>query len=224
MIDCEKCKNARGWFIVGKDGYEYWQECECMNTIRYISMLKNLGLGEEIFKFSFETYQIEEEWQKHIFEKAKKFIDGGKMFYIGGQVGSGKTHICTAIINELLKSGKNCSYRIWADIVTKLKQTTYEDIKKYEQYLDELKTIPVLFIDDFFKNSPTEADKDKAFQFINNRYLGNNITIISSEKSFNELLQIDEAISSRIYQKANNGEFVLSIDKDIKKNYRLKKN
>jgi len=228
-MSCKICDNLGGWQVqkqIGGETYPFWVECICSKKKRYIEKAKSLGLGEDILEKTFDTYKTPEKWQENILTTAKKFIESGKTFYIGGQVGSGKTHICTAILNCLIEKELECSYMVWNDIVTRLKQTTYGDEKQYNEYLNELKTISVLYIDDFFKITPSTADIDKAFQFINARYIAskNNklITLFSSEKTFNELSQSDEAIASRIYEMANKGEFILSIQKDTNKNFRYK--
>lgn len=225
-VSCEKCEN--NGYIIERDDKDIFKlkcvDCECLKIRNYLSKLKKLNIGDNALKKTFDTYIISEEWQKETIIKAKNFIKNGVLFYIGGQVGSGKTHICTAIINEFLKNGKDCSYMVWDDIVTRLKQTTYGDETKYNNMLKELKNIEVLYIDDFFKKPPTDEDRNKAFQVINTRYSysSGKITIISGERTINELLQIDEAIASRMFEMAEKGKFIISIDKDIKKNYRLK--
>ncbi len=83
-----------------------------------------------------------------------------------------------------------------------------------------LKNTGLLFIDDFFRKTPTETDKAKIFDIINFRYLNNKPCIFSSEKILFEILSIDEAIGSRIFEKAKN--FNIEIKKDFSKNYRLK--
>jgi DNA replication protein DnaC len=59
-----------------------------------------------------------------------------------------------------------------------------------------------------------------AFEIINYRYNNPNLlTIISSELSEDELLDVDEAIGGRIYERAR----TFSIAKDRKRNYRIRR-
>lgn len=68
---------------------------------------------------------------------------------------------------------------------------------------------------------PTAADINIAFELLNCRYNNSKLlTIISSEKTVNEIIKIDEAVGSRIKEKSKN--FAININKDIQKNYRLK--
>lgn len=234
-LTCEKCGNTG--FILKKfksvDGkvYDVAIECECNAKRMYYARAKQVGLGEGIFDKTFETFEAGTDWQETIKQTALNFCnqEKHKMFYIGGQIGCGKTHICTAIVNNLLERGKNCQYVIWNDIITKLKQTIYDNANKelYNQQLNQLKNIEVLYIDDFFKNEiNTRADIDIAWQIINARYMNQLTTIISSERTLcnrqNSLDMVDEAIASRIYELTNIGEFNLAIAKDRNKNYRFR--
>lgn len=226
--DCPKCKN-KGQIMYIKDGYEYIKECECVNTREMLMIAEKSGLGDVLKEYTFAKYKHEEEWQQLIYDKAIKFISdaGANCFYIGGQVGSGKTHICTAVVREFIKKHVDVQYVIWNEIATKLKQNIMDNSKEYDNDVERLKNSTVLYIDDLFKTDPTKADIDKAFQIINYRYNQSKsnqdkrfVTIISSEKTFEELIQIDEAIASRIMEMSKK-EYSLSISKDISKNMRF---
>jgi DNA replication protein DnaC len=68
--------------------------------------------------------------------------------------------------------------------------------------------------------TPTSSDVRIAFEILNTRLLKNKKTIISSEFGLDEMLDFDEATVSRIFEKAT--PYTLNIDKDRKKNHRLK--
>ena len=88
-----------------------------------------------------------------------------------------------------------------------------------------LKEVKVLYIDDLFKTergkSPTQSDIQITFEIINTRYNNKNtITLFSCEKLIQDLLEIDEAIGSRIYQMAKH--YTIEIREDKRKNIRLR--
>ena len=229
--DCAICKNKGVIYFLDKNYNECTRECECMKKRRIIQNTKNSGLSDMLEQYTFDKFTHKEPWQFTMYDKATDFVrdDKAKCFYIGGQVGCGKSHICTAIVGKFLEQGYFVYYNIWNEIVTRLKQTAYEDSEKYNRQLDRLKRVPVLYIDDFFKTPPTTADLDKAFQILDyrkNMALGNArkrfITIISSEKTLNEIMSIDQAIGSRILEMCNHGEYLVEIAPDLKKNQRTK--
>jgi DNA replication protein DnaC len=113
---------------------------------------------------------------------------------------------------------------LWCEDSKKLKALVNE-YTEYQTAISELKNVPVLYIDDFFKTQhgeqPTKGDINLAFEILNHRLMNPElITIISSEKTMMNLLEYDEATMSRIYQ--HTGTYKTDIPKDIKKNYRLK--
>ena len=149
----------------------------------------------------------------------------GRIFITGN---SGKSHICTAIVGKFLEQGYNVYYNVWNEIVTNLKQNAYDNPEEYNRQLTWLKNVSVLYIDDFFKTTPTTADLDKAFQIIDyrkNMSVSDTkkrfITIVSSEKFISEICEIDEAIGSRIFEMCNRGEYVVEIERSANKNQRV---
>ena len=80
-------------------------------------------------------------------------------------------------------------------------------------------------MDDLFKSEkgkvPTSADINIAFEILNARYQDpTKITILSSERIIRELMSIDEAIASRIYQMSQG--FYLEIKPNPRMNQRTR--
>lgn len=223
--NCDKCKNKGYSEYLNEDGFAVHVPCECQKVRTAIYRIKSSGLGDIFKDLTFAKFQTTEEWQKVIKGKAQAFCndDNAKWFYIGGQVGCGKTHLCSAISAHYIKAGKNFKYMVWVEDSKKLKALA-NDIS-YQEEIDVYKNVDVLYIDDFLKvqngEAPTHADIKLAFEIINRRLLEKDkITIISSERMLNELLDYDEGTISRVHQQA--GEYKLNISKDRSKNYRLR--
>lgn len=227
--DCPICKNKGYIYYLDDNDNEYAKECECM-PVRYArANAKYSGLGNALKTYTFARYKRDEPWQEYIYTTAQSFIkdETAHCFFIGGAVGAGKSHICTAIVRELLKKGYDVQFAVWNETVTTLKQDIVGDAESYNKHLDELQHATVLYIDDFFKTPPTSADIDKAFKIINYRYnaakAGSNkrfITLISSEKTLSELMKIDEAVASRIYEMSK--KYFVEVQRDGQRNIRLK--
>lgn len=228
--DCPDCKN-RGKTYCLKDGYVVASDCQCLEIRRSLARLENSGLGDLLERYTFESYKTMEPWQQHARGLALKFAHepGGHWFAAMGVVGAGKTHLCTAICGFLLKKGVDVRYMLWKDDGRAIKAVTNEG-EEYDRLMRPLQTVKALYIDDFFKTKkdeitgkyeqPSPADIDLAFKIINARY--NNvglITIISSERTGNEIINIDEAVGSRIYERSKGFSLKLSGED---KNWRLK--
>ena len=229
--DCPKCNN-RGNIAKNINGSYCLSFCECLSIRKTIKLMEKSGLGNLLKLYSFDKFECQEDWQKSIFEKAKKFVDDDKnWFYIGGNSGCGKSMICTAIVKELLKKGYPTKYMLWLDESVALKQAV-TDSEEYQEMIREIKDAQVLYIDDFLKTGrntdPTDADIKLAMEILNYRYNKARsdksrrwITIISSERSIGEILDYDEATGSRITEMTK-PDYYLFIAKDKSKNYRLK--
>lgn len=191
-----------------------------MRKRRNIWRLEQSGLKELLEQCRFDNFEAKTSWQADVLLKAKAYaLEPKDWFYIGGQVGAGKTHICTAICLELINKGFDVRYMLWRDEIMAIKLNMTDD---YSERLEELKNTEVLYIDDFFKGrkgeEPTASDVNIAFEIINYRYINNKITLISSERSIDEIIAIDEALGSRVLQKAR--KYTFCIGKDKQKNYR----
>ena len=230
--ECPICKNKghlMAYRAYGEDDFEiYMYDCKCLKARASIRRMQRSGLKSVIKELTFDKYETPEEWQKTIKEAAQRFVkdDEHGYFFIGGQSGAGKTAICTAICREYLLKGKEVNYMLWTDEVAKLKGYISEKHDKYVEAMEALKNVDVLYIDDLFKTAPTIADIRLAFEIINARYIFHQKfgkkTIISTECTLDDLINIDEALGGRIAQYTMEEGYGFSIAKDRKKNWRLR--
>jgi len=176
---------------------------------------------EQVEKSTFDDFDDKEHFQQVMKTRALEFTNTtGEWLMVCGQVGCGKTHICTAIVGAFINKGYPARYMLWRDDIVRLKQAV-NDIHEYARIINPLKTTKVLYIDDLFKGKITDADINIAFEIINYRYGKSDlITIISGEKNIEALLDIDQAVASRIKQRTKN--FLIEISNDKNKNYRLR--
>ncbi|MBQ7542571.1 MAG: ATP-binding protein [Clostridia bacterium] len=222
--DCPICKNKGCTYVL--DGMvQLMRPCSCMEIRAGIQRMKRSGMYEQLDKLTFEAYRVEEQWQKDLLNTAKRYADNHDKpaFFMGGQRGAGKTHLCTAICAALMKQGFAVRYFVWeTDVKEILNRSGVSDREEREALVQPLLQSPVVYLDDFFrKDSPSPAERSIAFDVINRRYIEGKITIISSERTMNALLNIDEAIASRIKEMCGN-TYCLNIADDPRKNYRLR--
>lgn len=218
--DCAICKN-KGYIEKIVDNSEVLAGCKCLKIRDTLQRIKDSGLEELLRCCTFRNFETEEEWQKSIKADAMRFaeLDGG-FFYIGGQSGCGKTHLCTAIIGTMIKKGRSARYFVWREDSTILKALAND--KEYQPAINDFKKTDVLYIDDLFKQSNvSDADVKLAFELIDYRARNNLMTVISSELNINDLIGIDEALGGRIVQLTKGNRHIIS--KDRAKNYRLRK-
>lgn len=225
--NCTMCNN-KGHISIAYDGIVHTTKpCECMQIRANIRRTKESGLETEYLSKTFDNYIANTPWQKYIKEQAITFCreGGDRWFFIGGQSGSGKSHICYAICSEFQKKGKEVKSMEWVTEAKKLKALS-NDVQ-YSEITRMYKHYDVLYIDDFMKvkqgETPTGADVCLAFDILNSRLRDRTkITIISSEFAIENLMSVDEGVASRINERAK--PYVLCITQDKSKNYRMTHN
>ncbi|MCQ2087673.1 MAG: ATP-binding protein [Bacilli bacterium] len=226
-INCPLCKNKGQIMKIRYNelydyNEEYLKECECVARRKILRHAKNSGLGEYLNK-TFDDYKAAEEWQQIVKDKAERYVksEGNEWFIMLGQSGAGKTLLCSIISNEfLMKQNRKVIYVTWTDFISRIKRDMMSDnAQSVTEYLDKIKNADILFIDELLKKY-NETDLRYVIEIINYRYINNLKTIVTSERSVTELLDIDEATMGRMIELA--GQFIINIPKDRKKNYRIR--
>lgn len=226
--DCPKCNNRGMIYSVGPCG-NGWNvdavRCDCWKVRGAIRRLKKSGLERSLHRLS--EFVANEPWQKQMLDAAVCYVGAdkshGESFFVGGAVGSGKTFVCSAICRELLHRGQQVIYMPWVSEAARIKAAINED--EGAEAIALYKSCEVLYIDDFFKPTgrnaePTSADIRLAYDIINSRYINALPTIVSSEKYMGELMQVDEATVSRLYERAKG--FAVNVQRADGRNYRLR--
>lgn len=202
-IDCPMCRN-KGYAAVIENGSLIMRECECMAQRRTLKRIIASGLKDLVESNTFDNYETPQKWHGIAKQTAMDFVinGAGKWFTISGAPGAGKTHLCVAIASELMKANKEVRYLLWREEAPRLKSLVNER-EEYERRMEAIKRVDVLYIDDFLKGNVTAADINLAFEILNARYNSKRtITIISTERTIEDIIGIDEAIGSRIYERS----------------------
>lgn len=221
--DCPECLNRGYYHRVGENGKICTEDCACMEIRRNKRIMEKSGLSDMVTRYTFDNWKEREAWHKKGRETALRYAQERKgWFVMAGSVGAGKTHLCTALCGKLMDDGVPVRYVLWRDLVTRAKAVVNDDVE-YQKIVAPLKKVKCLYIDDLFKTgkgeTPTVGDVNIAFEIINHRYNDTDkLTIISTERSVGQLLEIDEAVGSRIYERSTG--FYLPLEG--KRNWRLK--
>ena len=216
LLDCHKCLN-RGDYAVAEGGRFVIKECSCMTKRRAMKRMKRSGLEDVITRYTFNSFQTEEDWQEQAKVLCQRYSENPEgWLVISGNPGTGKTHLCTAVCGNLIKAGTDVRYFLWRSQAPGLKALA--NSPDYEAAVRPWKEVKALYIDDFLKGTVTDADINLAFDILNARYNRKDlITIISSEMTIEQILSRDEALGSRIYERI--GVYIKTTGK---KNWRLK--
>jgi DNA replication protein DnaC len=185
---------------------------EAMRIQRKISKLvKDSGIRGRFLNRTFERFEIDEK-NKRAYQAAKWYADNFPAMLpkknkdgsghisppekerngllITGNYGTGKTHLVTAISNQLIAGGIPVICMTMIDLLARIKQTfdrsdnaTEADIMKiYEE-------VPLLVIDDIGSEQPSEWGSTKIFAIVNSRYEAYMPTIVTTNYAGDELIR-----------------------------------
>ncbi|MFB9827775.1 ATP-binding protein [Lederbergia wuyishanensis] len=224
------CTPDQGW--EWRDTFS--RQCKCVEQDRLKKIMKSSDITEEFKKLSFQNFRTEGKPQviKDSYECAVEYFQEYEAIKdsrhnsiaLLGQPGAGKTHLLTAIANNLInRLHVPVLYFPYVEGFTDLR----DDFDKLEEKLDRMKKIDVLFVDDLFKPTGKERKArasewqiEQMYAVINHRYLNHMPIMVSSELDIDEIEQIDEALGTRIRQMCQ--DFMVLIKGDRKLlNHRL---
>lgn len=223
---CSKCGD-KGYILFQDEesGTTMARQCECKKMRDSVKAAKKSGAWELMQRCKFENFESDTTWQKEMKQLAASYCkqENKGWFFAGGQTGAGKTHLCTAIFRSFFNKPVNGIYIMWRDEVRRLLNAGFAGALETENRIDELKQCDVLYIDDLFKTDdatrPERREIELAFEILNSRYNTGKITILSSEKTLAEIAGLNQAIAGRIAERC--GKYIVKIDKQQEKNYRL---
>lgn len=201
---CSKCRDML--FIEMSDGS--YGPCECRKIRIAENKLKASGVSEKFREKRFENFDYQRDIQ--IIESyltAKSYSNNfaeirlakRNSIIICGQVGSGKSHLGISIANNLLDDSVGVIYMPYRSSINNLKQSITDE-ENYQREINVYKNAEVLLIDDLFKGKITESDVNIMYEIIDYRYFKCLPMIVTTEKTMDLLLNIDEAVGSRIYE------------------------
>ena len=123
--DCPICRNKGYLRVVTEEGgipNAWMRPCQCQKVRQSIRQMRRSGLQHIIQDYTFAKFQATEPWQQKLKAAAQAYAQSLEgWFFFGGQSGSGKTHLCTAICRKALHQGRQVRYMLWRDDVSRIK-------------------------------------------------------------------------------------------------------
>lgn len=244
---CELCQDV-GYTVYNRGQEdEYVVTCSCVekrkNILESKAKLQEAGLEEMPKKYTFNNYVRKHLFQQFAYQQAVKYVSDPKGWFVMlGQSGGGKTHLMTAMAKAFIDQGKKVRYVVWTDVMKEIKTDYLESRAKWAKIM---KSVDVLYLDDFLnararkdydpKNKEwieyyepiSDTEYEFAFEIINSRYNQPHlITMISTERTINDIYDIGENIGGRIEEMASkmDGKTLIHIEKKKEFNFRRANN
>lgn len=113
-----------------------------------------------------------------------------------GTFGCGKTHLAAAIANYRAGIGREPLFVVVPDLLDHLRSTFGPNSSvTYDELFEEVRSTPMLILDDLGTQSATPWAREKLYQILNHRYVAHLPTVITTAYSIDE---VDPRIRSRM--------------------------
>ena len=157
--------------------------------------MRECNLGQRFQNRTFDNFDPER--QPEAYRVCKEYDAQHDSLILMGSVGTGKTHLAASIAHKAIESGIVTKFGNITDIFQSLRDafTTDEDI------LSEIKSVPLLVLDDLGKENLTEWVKETIYSIINYRYEHMLPTVITTNLTMGELQErLGDATISRLME------------------------
>ncbi|MEE8162425.1 MAG: ATP-binding protein, partial [Anaerolineae bacterium] len=208
---CPICKGA-GYLAkdvpVGHPDFGKLYPCQCkieeLEAKRLLDLQDLSQLGA-LSRMTFQSFKSEgvglntqkRENLRRAYERAKHFAqESVGWLVLKGGYGCGKTHLAAAISNYRIANGQPVLFVVVPDLLDHLR-ATYAPTSEvsYDERFEEVRTAPLLILDDLGTQSSTPWAQEKLYQILNYRYNARLPTVITTNR---ELEEIDLRLRSRL--------------------------
>lgn len=130
-------------------------------------------------------------------EVARRFADRPEgWLLLTGPHGAGKTHLAAAIANRVIERGDPALFMTVADFLDHLRSGYADDAEQdYDALLEQVRTAPLLVLDDLDAYAETPWAREKFFQVVSYRFGAALPTVFTMARPVSE---IDARLSSRL--------------------------
>jgi len=116
-----------------------------------------------------------------------------------GPHGSGKTHLAVAVAGERLQRGETVFFAFVPDLLDHLRATFNPNSPvEYDQLFEQVKSVPLLILDDLGAESGTPWAQEKLYQLVVHRHNGHLPTVITTHLMMEAIEEAQPRMASRL--------------------------
>jgi DNA replication protein DnaC len=193
--ECEKKNEQREWELMRRDA-------------RVATLRERSGLSKRMKGYTLGNFRPT---VSNAAGRARVKVDGyledweenreaGKGLYFCGGVGTGKTHLAVAVMNELIRKKRTPSLFVTVpELLDNLRETYNKPGRNLDEWMDVVQNAEFLVLDDLGSERTTEWVRERIFVIVNHRYREALPTVFTSNIGPKDLAeQLGERTASRI--------------------------
>jgi DNA replication protein DnaC len=193
--ECEKKNEQREWELTRRDA-------------RIATLRERSGLSKRMKGYTLANFRPT---ISNAAGRARVKVDGyletweenreaGRGLYFCGGVGTGKTHLAVAVMNELIRRKRVPSLFVTVpELLDNLRETYNKPGRNLDEWMDAVQNADFLVLDDLGSERATEWVRERIFVMVNHRYREALPTVFTSNIGPKDLAQqLGERTASRI--------------------------
>lgn len=177
---------------------------------RLENLFKQSRMGERFKRCNFDNFIVRPGTEK-AYKMAKDYVENfgiykreGKGLLLSSIPGTGKTHLCGAITNELLKNLTSVIFVVVPELLQHIRNTYGKGTETEAQIMYGLSECDLLILDDIGAEKKSDWTMEKLFTVIDSRYRNNQPIIFTTNCDSDDLEErIGERTFSRIMEICN---------------------
>ena len=192
--ECEKKNERREWELARRDA-------------RVATLRERSGLSKRMRNYTLGNFKLEAADAARARIKVDEYLESweenreaGNGLYFCGGVGTGKTHLAVAVMNELIRKKRVPSLFVTVpELLDNLREVYNKPGRNLDEWMDAVQNADLLILDDLGSERVTEWVRERIFVIVNHRYRESLPTIFTSNIGPKDLAQqLGERTASRI--------------------------
>src|SRR4028118_1677826 len=193
--ECEQKNERREWELARRDA-------------RVETLMEKSGLSRRFRRYTFANFRpMASNGAGRALIRVEEYLanweenrEEGRGLYLCGGVGTGKTHLAVAILNELVRKKRVPSLFVTVpELLDNLRETYNKPGRNLDEWMDAVQNAEFLVLDDLGSERPTEWVRERIFVIVNHRYREALPTVFTSNIGPKDLAeQLGERTASRI--------------------------